>query len=402
MQKRLVSVLPLLLIGVLLCTGAEKYSPARGSTRSVAHISAVHTLPGNGSLTRQQVVAQDQPAVVEVLAVTAQGNIGFGSGEIIDQRGYIVTNYHVVKGGSIYYVQLFDNSLAPVQLTGIDPADDLAVLKLNTTRHLPVLSFGNSSRLQVGESVMAIGFPEIDLINGIDLVGIVDGSTVTGGLISALGRHGETPDDGIIDAIQTDAELNSGNSGGALINMQARLIGIPTQGLMYEGSGLEIKPGVRVITPRNRPIKGIGFAIPSNRVAFVAGQLITYGRMIHSGHATIKAIMVSVTPALARLNNLVANRGAYISAVERGGPAALAGLRRGDVIMRVNNTPITNELDVTDALMPLDAGTRVTLGIMRGSRQLQVKTTLQELSLAAQATPTPQSSSASTPVVGKG
>jgi S1-C subfamily serine protease len=283
-----------------------------------------------------------------------------------------VTNYHVVDGAQKYYVFLSDNSLLPAQLIGVDPADDLAVLKITTPKHLSTISFGDSSLLQVGDSVIAIGYPVADLVNVITSIGKIDGSTVTNGIISALEREQPWGSGGkITDAIQTDAELNPGNSGGALVNMQAQLIGIPTQILTYEDST------AKVVTPANRPIKGIGFAIPSNRVAFVASQLIQYGYMVHTGHATIGATLVSVTPALATLDSLAIDHGAYISEVEAGGPAALAGLQTGDVIVRVNTTPITNALDMTDALMPMDAGATVTLGIVRGTQQMQVKVKLQ-------------------------
>lgn len=393
-QKRFPSLLPLVLIGVLLCIGSDRLSIARGAAYPGAPISTA----GGAFLTRQQVIAKDQPSVVEVIGADCQDQLkGYGSGEIVDQRGYIVTNYHVVDGVQKFYVLLFDNSRLPAQLIGVDPVDDLAVLKINTPKHLSAIPFGDSSHLQVGDSSLAIGYPVPYAINDISSIGKIDGSTVTGGLISALGRQQPGTVGGVItDAIQTDTEINPGNSGGALVNMQAQLIGIPTQGPAYEDTG------VKVITPDNRPIKGIGFAIPSNRIAFVTSQLIQYGKMVHTGHATIKATLVSVTPALALLDGLAVDHGGYLSDVDPGGPAALAGLQTGDVIVRVNNVPLTNALDITDTLMPIDAGTTVTLDVVRGTQQMQVKVKLQELPTNVQTTPIQHCPSTGTSVVGKG
>jgi serine protease DegQ len=336
--------------------------------------------------------------VAEIIAADCQNRVkGFGSGEIIDARGYLVTNYHVVQAGQRYFALLFDNSLIQLRLVGGDPADDLAVLKAVTQRHLPALSLGNSSHVQVGDDVLTIGFPVPLQINerNLNAIGSVDGVTVTGGLISAVGRDLTTSDDGIVDAIQTDAEINPGNSGGALVDMQARLIGIPTLTSAYEN------PGATVITAENRPIKGIGFAIPANRIAFVVPQLIQYGHMVHSGHAMIGATLVSTTPALARLDSLAVDHGAFISDVQTDGPAAKAGLQAGDVIVQVNKTPIEQALDVTDALMPIDASTTVTFGVVRGTRQMQINVRLKERAIQVQNTPLEQCSAARNTVVGK-
>lgn len=398
-RRTLPHLLALLLIGALLCTGTDTSTPARGAGLAGLLRSRANTLANQEPLTRQEAIARGRPAVVEIITADCQNQVkGFGSGEIIDPRGYIVTNYHVVHTGQKYFALLFDNSLIQAVLAGSDPADDLAVLKAVTQRHLPMMSLGNSSNLQVGDSVLTIGFPVPLQINERDIkaIGTVDGMTVTGGLISALGRDLATADDGIIDAIQTDAEINPGNSGGALVDMQARLVGIPTLTSAYEN------PGATVITSENRPIKGIGFAIPSNRIAFATAQLIQYGHMVHSGHATIGATLVTATPALASLDSLAVDHGAFISGVQAGSAAQQAGLQAGDVIVQVNKTAITHALDVTDALMPLDAGTTVTLGVVRGTRQMEVKARLQERTIQAQESSIRQCSSASSSVVGKG
>lgn len=393
-RKRLATYLvPLFLIGALLCIGAARPPAVNRATHPGTRPLTRERLASSVHMSRQQVVAQAQPAVALIITADCQDTPQrFGSGEIIDPRGYIVTNYHVVAGLPRYYVALFDNSLLPARLTGIDPTDDLAVLKIDTTRHLPVMSIGNSSRLQVGDSAVAIGYP---IANQIGLVG---GSTATSGSISALGRVMPTFNGGIIiDAVQTDAELNAGNSGGALVNMQAQLVGIPTEAPTY------INPN-QPVTTANPAVKGIGFAIPANRIKFIVPQLIQYGRVLHGGHTTLLAVFVSVTPVLAALDHLTVTSGAYISNVQEGGPAALAGLQTGDVIVRVNDTPITNMLDLTDALMTSEAGTSITLEVVRGTQQVYFHATPQQLMLNVQTTPVPQCSPSSSPapVIGKG
>jgi len=399
LRRRLAPLLALLLTAAIFSTGAASFTPARGANLSETLPSLTRMPGGSQPLTRQEVIARERPAVVEIITTNCQNQVkGFGSGEIIDPQGYIVTNSHVVQVGQRYFALLFDNSLAQVRLIGNDPADDLAMLKITTNRHLPVMAIADSSHLQIGDEVMTIGYPVPLQINerNLQAIGSVDGVTTTGGLISALGRDLTTATDGIVDAIQTDAEINPGNSGGALVDMQAQLIGIPTLASAYE------YPGAAVITSDNRPIKGIGFAIPANRIAFVARQFMHDGRLVHSGHATISATLVSVTPALAAMDSLAVDHGAYISDVQADGPAAQAGLQTGDVIVRMNKTPIMHTLDLTDALMPLDASTVVTLDVLRGTRQMQVHLKLKERVIHTQEATIAQCSSQESPVVGRG
>src|SRR6266567_6106616 len=204
-----------------------------------------------------------QTAVVQV-NVTSQSGSGLGSGVIIDRRGYIVTNNHVVKGAQSIEVVLYDGtSIKNVQLVGTDPADDLAILKITPpASNLTVANLGDSSSLKVGQDVMAIGNP----------LGITQ--TVTNGIISALGRNVSEQNGAIIpNAIQTDAAINPGNSGGALVDMQGDLVGIPT---------------LTAIDPEfNAPASGVGFAIPSNRVNFIVPQIINNGKVTHTGRAAL-------------------------------------------------------------------------------------------------------------------
>jgi S1-C subfamily serine protease len=219
-------------------------------------------LPATGNdeqAVREAVLAKVRPAIVEVNVTTQQGG-AIGSGVIIDSRGYIVTNNHVVDGAQSMTVTLYDGTNLQAQLVGTDPADDLAVVQVTPpSKGLTVAHIGDSSKLVVGQDVMAIGNP----------LGITQ--TVTNGIISAVGRSVSEGQGGatIPDAIQTDAAINPGNSGGALVDMQGNLIGIPT---------------LTAIDPEfNTPASGVGFAIPSNRVASVVPQIISNGSVNSNG-----------------------------------------------------------------------------------------------------------------------
>ena len=199
---------------------------------------------------REAVVAKVKPSVVEVYVTLTKG-AALGSGVIIDSRGYIVTNNHVVSGARTIQVVLSNGIKEPAQLTGTDAANDLAVLKIAVPQGgLSVATLGDSSQLQVGQEVLAIGNPLGDI------------ETVTNGIVSALNRTVSEGQGGatIHNAIQTDAAINPGNSGGALVDMQGNVVGIPT---------------LTAIDPEfNTPANGVGFAIPSNRVKSIVTQLI--------------------------------------------------------------------------------------------------------------------------------
>ena len=202
---------------------------------------------------REAVVAKVKPSVVEVYVTLTKG-AALGSGVIIDSRGYIVTNNHVVNGARTIQVVLSNGIKEPAQLTGTDAANDLAVLKIAVPQGgLSVATLGDSSQLQVGQEVLAIGNP------------LGDTETVTNGIVSALNRTVSEGQGGatIHNAIQTDAAINPGNSGGALVDMQGNVVGIPT---------------LTAIDPEfNTPANGVGFAIPSNRVKSIVTQLIQTG-----------------------------------------------------------------------------------------------------------------------------
>jgi len=318
---------------------------------------SVPQLTSNNIQTVQEAVVQKvSPSVVQVNVQTAQGG-GIGSGVIIDKRGYIVTNDHVVTGAQQIQVVLYDGTKLNAQLVGTDATDDLAVIKINPPANLVVATLGNSSQLKVGQDVLAIGNP----------LGITQ--TVTNGIVSALNRtvsEGQGSSAIIPDAIQTDAPINPGNSGGALVDLQGNVIGIPT---------------LNAIDPEfNTPASGVGFAIPSNRVSFIATQIIQYGKVIHTGRAGLGVSVESVNSYLAALNNLPVQQGALIAGLQSGGPAQKAGLQVGDVIVQINSTPVTDTSSLGDTLAQYNIGATVAVHVYRGSQQLTINVKLGELS----------------------
>ncbi|HYK84932.1 MAG TPA: trypsin-like peptidase domain-containing protein [Ktedonobacteraceae bacterium] len=304
---------------------------------------------------REAVIAKVKPSVVQVNVTLANGS-AIGSGVIIDKRGYIVTNNHVVSGAQKVEVVLFDGTTLTAQIAGTDPADDLAVLKINPpTSNLIVATLADSSKLKVGQDVLAIGNP----------LGITQ--TVTNGIVSALNRTVNEGQNGatIPNAIQTDAPINPGNSGGALVDMQGNLVGIPT---------------LAAIDPEfNTPASGVGFAIPSNRVSFIVPQIIQTGHVTHTGRAVLGVRVASVDAAMAAQANLSVDHGVLIVSVVPNGPADQAHLQQGDVIVQIDNQPVTDTSSLGDVLVNKNPGDVVAVHIYRGNQQMTVNVTLGEL-----------------------
>ncbi|HEX6479757.1 MAG TPA: trypsin-like peptidase domain-containing protein [Ktedonobacteraceae bacterium] len=247
------TLLLLLILVAFLVGGIAGW--AVGRTNAVAPASTGSTL----EQLRIAVAAKVRPTVVEVIAPLPNGK-AIGSGELIDPRGYIVTNNHVVRGARTVQVVLYDGTNIPATIAGTDPSDDLAVLKITPPQgQLTVVTLGDSSKLRVGQDVLAIGNP----------LGIVE--TVTHGIVSALGRTVSEGQGGAVihNAIQTDAPINPGNSGGALVDLQGNLVGIPT---------------LTAIDPEfHTPANGVGFAIPSNRVGVIVPEIIKTGKVTPTG-----------------------------------------------------------------------------------------------------------------------
>ena len=304
---------------------------------------------------QEAVVGKARPAVVQITVQTSQGE-ALGSGVIIDKRGYIITNNHVVEGATSVAVAMSDGTtIKNVQVVGTDPTDDLALVKIAPTPNMAVITLGNSSNLLVGQNVLAIGNP------------LGNTQTVTNGIVSALGRNvSENNGVTIPGAIQTDAPINPGNSGGALVDLNGNLVGIPT---------------LTAVDPEfNAPANGVGFAIPSNRVQSIATQLIATGKVAHTGRAAIGIEAVDVDPQVQAQDNLSVGSGVLIGQLVSGGAAQKAGLQVGDVIVKVDNTTIDSTVTLQDALISKNPGDTVTVHVYRGSQQLTKQVTLGELS----------------------
>ena len=269
------------------------------------------------------VVKATQPEVVQI-----QTDTGLGSGVIFDANGNIVTNAHVIAQAASLQVTLADGRRFPAHLVGAYAPDDLAVITIGTGHAIKPASFANSSKLQVGDIVLAVGNP----------LGLQ--SSVTDGIISALGRD-VSESQGVVlpDAIQTSAPINPGNSGGALIDLGAQVVGIPTLAAANPQLG--------------STAAGIGFAIPSNTVTDIAGQIVRNGKVVNSHRA---ALAVSVADSPSR-------PGALVATVEPGGAAAKAGIVTGDSIVKVNGGEISNVGDLSTALAAHRPGDKVSVSV---------------------------------------
>ena len=271
---------------------------------------------------------------------------GVASGVIVSSDGYILTNHHVVDGASEIRIETSDNRSFTAKLVGSDQPSDLAVLKIEA-QNLPVIGLGDSDRVRVGDVVLAVGNP----------LGI--GQTVTSGIISAKGRSTGLSDGSFEDFLQTDASINRGNSGGALVNTNGELVGINSQILSPSGGSI-----------------GIGFAIPSNMAKAVMDQLLKTGRV---RRGMIGVNIQPVTADVAASLNLSVARGAIVSAVQPGGPGERAGIKRGDVITAVNGQQITDHNNLRNIVARTAPGTSVTVTLLREGREQSVQVTLAEL-----------------------
>ena len=265
-----------------------------------------------------------------------------GSGVIVSDRGYILTNHHVVKAADAIQVSLHDGRTAQAEVIGSDPESDLAVLKINLPR-ITAIGMGASDKIRVGDVVLAIGNP----------FGV--GQTVTMGIVSATGRN-QLGINTFENFIQTDAAINPGNSGGALIDAHGNLIGINT-----------------AIFTRSGGSQGIGFAIPTSLSKEVLEQIVQHGRPLR-GWLGVEA--QAITPELANALNLKETRGVIVAGVVRGGPADKAGIRRGDVIRVIGGEKITDAHGVLMSVSKRKPGTKVPIEIVRENKAMTVEATL--------------------------
>ncbi|MEI6255199.1 MAG: trypsin-like peptidase domain-containing protein [Planctomycetota bacterium] len=258
---------------------------------------------------------------------------GMGTGVVVDARGYVITNYHVVEGVRRIEVTLASGKTTSATLVSHDPRTDLAVIKIENDAPLPVITIGTSSDLMIGETVLALG----------NAFGYEH--TVTRGIISALHRDVEVSrTQRYDDLIQTDASINPGNSGGPLLNVDGEMIGI----------NVAVRAGAQ----------GIGFAIPVDRVLEVVAELLSVERVDHTWHGIVTRID--------------GPRGVIVEAVHRQSPAESVGVRAGDVITRIGGLPVARPLDIERGLLGHRAGESVSLTVMRGDGEEKI-----DLSLAA-------------------
>jgi Do/DeqQ family serine protease len=281
---------------------------------------------------------------------TPQIERGLGSGVIVTPDGYILTNHHVVDGAEEIKIDLSDRRTFDAKIVGSDPPSDLAVLKIAATG-LPVLALADSDKARVGDVVLAVGNPL-----GLD-------QTVTAGIISAKGRATGVGDGNFEDFIQTDAPINRGNSGGALVNTTGELVGINSQILSPSGGSI-----------------GIGFAIPSNMARGVMEQLIKTGK-VRRGQLGVG--VQTVTSDIAQSLDMKDVRGVIVGSVTPGSAAERAGLKQGDVIVALNGQPVNDSNSLRNRVASTPPGSEVTLTVVRDGREQQLKATLGEFRAVA-------------------
>lgn len=301
------------------------------------------------------------PSVVTILAeIETSRRLGgvtvpeqaSGSGVVLDDRGNIVTNAHVIEDARTLTVVYADGTQAEATVVGRDtPFTDLAVIRVTSPAAVKAVPLGDSDALVSGQRVVAIGSALGDFRN-----------TVTVGVISGLRRTWHGAGDRVIeDLIQTDAAINNGNSGGPLVNTAGQVIGINTSVIRQSGSGTSVE--------------GIGFAIPSNTVRVVAEQLVTKGKV---ARPYIGIDHQQITPALASFYDLPVKYGAFVNRVDPAGPAGKAGVKDGDIIIRVAGVPVDEDHPFLNILIKHTPNETVKVGVNRNGRELEFEVTLAE------------------------
>jgi S1-C subfamily serine protease len=371
-------ILRLLAMGLVLVLGSY-WAGSRWGQRQPQRVEAVPVVfpePKAAELTGDEIMnvriySQAAPAIANIVTRTLEYDVfmepvpveGAGSGFLIDPRGYILTNYHVVQGAQAISVTLGDRSHYDAKFIGADERNDIAMVKIDPKdRKLPALVMGDSDSLLVGQRVLAIGNP----------FGFQ--STLTTGVVSALGRTVQTSQTTVIDgAIQTDAAINQGNSGGPLLNSHGDVIGINSA--IYTPSGTTA---------------GIGFAIPISTAKAIAQDLISEGR-VRRASMGVEARVIS--PPVAEALKLPVSEGLLLERVNPGGPAERAGLRGGsrqvilgmrrvllggDVITAIDGRPVSSQLDLNLALNRKRPGDTVKVEFYRGGEKMQAQVTLSD------------------------
>ena len=320
--------------------------------------SATTTAAGEASASTCNVTSiadQELPSVVTIFAGSGTSS-GVGSGEVIRSDGYILTNNHVilpaVAAGGLQVV-FSDGSTATATITGRDPLTDLAVIRVSDKSDLRTISIGSSSNLRIGQGVVALGAP----------LGL--SSTVTSGIVSALGRTVHVPGEAsqsalLIDAVQTDAAINPGNSGGALVDCSGDLIGVPTAGATVPSPSGQASGGSI----------GLGFAIPVNLATKVADEIISTGTVTHA------FVGIQAEPLSASATGQSGTQGLRVAVVVPGGPAATAGLQVGDIITSIDGQAATSTDQLMAVTLAKRAGDQVEIGYDRDGSPAKATITL--------------------------
>ena len=309
--------------------------------------AAAHAMPAVVSVTSERMPRRRPSASARQGPDALRPSLGLGSGVLVAPSGYVLTNDHVIEGAEQIEVRLADGRQVRASLVGRDPDTDLAVLRIDLPR-LPTLDFADERRARVGDVVLAIGYP----------FGV--GQTVTQGIISALGRS-RLGINTFENFIQTDAAINPGNSGGALVDARGRLLGINTA--IYSSSGGSL---------------GIGFAVPASTAREVLRQIIAYGR-VRRGWIGVE--VRGLGAAQARRLGLRDGHGVLVADVLRGGPAQHAGLRAGDVLLKLDGQAVDDADQLLDRVSALPPGRTASLEVLRAGkrRALQVHVGLRPL-----------------------
>ncbi len=345
--ERLISAIPAAPVATVAPTTAVETSLAEAVDRAAPSVISIH------STIRQQIQlppVEEIPPIFRNLLETIPAERSYnslGSGVIVSDEGHVLTSLHVIEGAEdieVRYTDAGNNSfISAARLIGSDPGTDLALLQIEVAGFPPPIHIGSSDEVRVGDTVLAIGFPSQELISQ---------KSVSRGIVSALG----IPQNGlpIVDYIQTDAAINYGNSGGALVNAQGELIGINS--FIYSQSGGS---------------DGIGFAVPIDKAMGVVDQLLTFGEVTPGYLGVITGEMLTEGTSL---NFFGRNdvEGLLIEQVNEGSPAEQAGIRAGDVMSAIDGQPINSVISAIDQINRKAPGQTVTLGIYREGENLEI------------------------------
>ena len=333
-------------------TGEATVAETSATADAVAEPTETVSAEPHAELSVPDLVVQAEPSIVRVQAVNS-----IGTGFVVSEDGFIITNEHVVESASrigAVQVTLFDGSELEAEIVGMDPRADIALLKVDMTG-LTALPLAELDDVVVGQSVVVIGFP-LDLERGAGAA-----FTVTTGIVSAKNRQIRSTPFGILGAVQTDAAINSGNSGGPLINLYGEVVGVNT--------AIAINQTVGTVA------SGIGFAVGSDTVVAVYDELREDG-MVDRALLGINGFE-ALSPAAGRDLGLPKDTtGVVVSAVSDGGPVGQAGLLPGDVIVNIGRFNVGNESELAEALIVLNPGNLVNVGVWRDSSMLSLSVTL--------------------------